>query len=198
MREVAEIKEDVKLHLRETEVLQKQWITYVFEAVEKLHSRVEENTLQVQKEREEFFRELVSLKDKLSEKISEVSKEQAVELKTLEEKLVEFIDYARNKFTDISTRVGVSIDEADERQTKDISNLEKSLRDELLVIVSNQNKENTKLSTELGALTTAQAVISTKVAVYVALVSLGTTTVIGVLATSLLFVFRDAFKAWLG
>lgn len=198
MREVAEIKEDVKLHLRETEILQKQWITYMFEALEKLHSRVEENTLQVQKEREEFFRELVSLKDKLSEKISEVSKEQAAELKTLEEKLVEFIEYVRNKFTDISICMGASIEEADERQTKDISKLEKSLRDELLIIVSNQNKENTKLSTELGILTTAQAVISTKVAVYVALVSLGTTTVIGVLATSLLFVFRDAFKAWLG
>lgn len=198
MREVAGTNEDVKIHLRESELMQKQWFTYVLDVVEKMHSRVEANALQLQKEREQIFRELVSLRDKLNDKISEVSKEQSEELKQLDTKLADFIESTRINFSETSDHVSVSIKELDGKQGKNLCALENKLRDELAILISKQHKENIKFDQGLGDLVTGQAVINTKLAVYVALISLGTTTVLGVLATSVLFVFKDALKAWLG
>lgn len=198
MREVAGTNEDVKIHLRESELMQKQWFTYVLDVVEKMHSRVEANTLQLQKEREQIFRELVSLRDVLNEKISEVSREQAEELKELDKKLIDFIESTRDKLSETSTGISTSINVLNDKQEKDLSILEKRLRDEIALLISKQHKENIKFDQGLGDLITGQAVINTKMAVYVALISLGTTTILGVLATSILFVFKDALKAWLG
>ena len=193
MHEDFDLKEDVKLHLRESATLQRQWFTYVFETVEKLTVRMEENTLQVQKEREEYFRSLVDLKEKLSDHISRVSKEQAVELKELEKKLLSFIDNVRVKLSDLD-----SVDAHNNKKGEEFILLEKNLKEELVKAVANQHEINTGFSSAIETLVGENTVIKTKLTVYVALISLGTTTIIGVLATSLLVIFKDVLKAWLG
>lgn len=193
MREELDLKEDVKLHLRESALLQKQWFTYVFEAVEKLNVRMEENTLQVQKEREEFFRALVDLKEKLNDQMSLVSKEQAAELKDLEKKLMGFIENVRVKFSDIDS-VGVY----NSKQGEGFVALEKQLREDIIKVVVEQQKVNTAFKEDINTLIEGHTIIKTKLTVYVALISLATTTIIGVLATSLLIIFKDVLKAWLG
>lgn len=193
MHEDFDLKEDVKLHLRESATLQRQWFTYVFETVEKLTVRMEENTLQVQKEREEYFRSLVDLKEKLSDHISRVSKEQAAELKELEKKLLSFIDNVRVKLSDLD-----SVDAHNNKKGEEFILLEKNLKEELVKVVANQHEINTGFSSTIETLVGENTVIKTKLTVYVALISLGTTTIIGVLATSLLVIFKDVLKAWLG
>lgn len=193
MREEFDLKDDVKLHLRESALLQKQWFAYVFDAVEKLNVRMEENTLQVQKEREEFFRALVDLKEKLSDHILMVSKEHTTELKILEKKLIDFIENTRIKFSDLD-----SIDAYNNKQGEGFITLEKQLRDDLINVTNDQQKINIDFKKKISTLTEGHTIIKTKLTVYVALISLGTTTIIGVLATSLLVIFKDVLKAWLG
>lgn len=198
MHENIDIQEDVKLHLRESALLQKQWFTYVFEAVEKLNVKVEETTLQVQKEREEFFRALVEQKEKLSAQISVASKDQATELKELEKKLLEFIETVRARFSKISTDVGHTIDEKAQESSKGLTTVEHDLRNAIESVVKTQEKINEKFDTGMDTLKTGHTVMKTKLAIYVAFISLSTSVVMGVFATTLVFFFRDAIKAWLG
>ena len=193
-----DIDNDVKLHLRESSLLQKQWFKYVFEAVEKLNVRMEENTLQVQKEREEFFRALVELKEKLREQVSTVSKEYAADLKELETKLMVLIENIHTNFAKLSVDLDGSIGGCKTDQGMGLTKLEKELRNEVDSIVRLQKEINEKILDNVDTLTNEYTIIKTKLTVYVALVSLGTTTIIGVLATSLLVIFKDVLKAWLG
>lgn len=198
MHDEFDINDDVKLHLRESSLLQRQWFKYVFETVEKLNVRIEENTLQVQKEREEFFRALVELREKLREQISTVSKEYAADLKELESRLLVLIENTHASVTKISDDLDCSLGGCKVSQGAELTKLETDLHNEVATIVNAQKELNKKMLDNIDLLTTGYAVIKTKLTVYVALVSVCTTAFIGILATSLLVVYKDFLKAWLG
>ena len=125
--------------------------------------------------------------------MSLVSKDQAAGLKDLEKKLMGFIENVRVKFSDIDS-VGVY----NSKQGEGFVALEKQLREDIIKIVVEQQKVNTAFKEDINTLTEGHTIIKTKLTVYVALISLATTTIIGVLATSLLIIFKDVLKAWLG
>lgn len=183
-----DIRGDLKsLHLLESDMLKRQWVTYVFEAVEKLHSKVEANTLQVQKEREEFFRALVELKDKLNDKLTLASKEQAVELKLLDEKLIKFIDEVAEKFNTTSISFNENISLCAAKQRGCIDNIKDDIENKIEDIVTDQvtvKLNLTEIKAQFGA--------------YIAIIVIGINVVLGVLATSLVVVFKDAIRNWLG
>lgn len=175
------------LHLLESDVLKRQWVTYVFEAVEKLHGRVEANTLQVQKEREEFFRALVELKDKLNERIAVSSKEQATELKKLEEKLTRFIDDVTERFKVSSETLTERMSVCAIKQHGCMDDMKKDIEEKIEDIVTDQvtvKLNLTEVKAQFGA--------------YIAMVVVGVNVILGVLATSMVVIFKDAIKNWLG
>jgi len=182
------IRGDLKsLHLLESDMLKRQWVTYVFEAVEKLHGKVEANTLQVQKEREEFFRALVELKDKLNDKLTLASKEQTTELKLLDEKLLKFIDEVTEKFNTINISFNESISLCATKQISCIDDIKNGIEEKIEDIVTDQvtvKLNLTEIKAQFGA--------------YIAMIVVGVNVVLGVLATSLVVVFKDAIRNWLG
>ncbi len=193
-----EIKDDVKLHLQESSIMQKQWINYVFEIIEKLHAKIDTNVLQVQKEREEVFRSLMELKEKLNDRINSEIKEQYRELKELEKKVNCFMEDSKSKVSELSNGVASSIDKCTVKYSKAIDDFAKEIRQEIKEASIAQQEINKRLTDELLALSEAQTKVQTKVGVYVTFVSIITTTIIGILATSLLVIFKDVLKAWLG
>lgn len=206
MNEDYDTKDDgVKLHLRESEALKKQWVTYVFETVQKLHDRVEANTLQVQKEREEFFHKLVELKEKLEEQLKDASKEQARELKKIDEKLTSFIKEVAERFTDVNECVDDCLTEQSDKNDDVSKELKDYIDEELSKIIekasgdaAKHEEEVKELKTMINTLVVSQEAIKTKLGVYVALITLGTTTILGVLATTLVVFFKESLRAWLG
>lgn len=175
------------LHLFESDMLKREWVTRVFDTVEKLHSKVEANTLQVQKEREEFFRALVELKDKLNDQINIASKEQAADLKTLEEKLSKFIEDVDDKFKESSTSFHDKVNTCSQDKLACIEHIRTELDDKIKNLVKDQ------ITDRLG-LTAVKA----QFGAYVALVVIGVNVVLGVLATSFVMVFKEAIIKWLG
>lgn len=175
------------LHLLESDILKRQWVTYVFEAVEKLHVKVEANTLQVQKEREEFFRSLVELKDNLNDKITVASKEQAAELKILEDKLTKFIDETFEKFNNSSDVFNERLSSYSLKQNDCIIDVKKGVEEKIEEVVADQvavKLNLTEVKAQFGA--------------YIAMVVIGVNVVLGILTTSLVVVFKDAIRNWLG
>jgi DNA anti-recombination protein RmuC len=175
------------LHLLETDILKRQWMTYVFEAVEKLHDKVEVTTLQVQKEREEFFRSLVELKDTLNDKIFVNSKEQTADLKLLEDKLTKLIDETVEKIKTSADTFDEQLSLCSEKQTTCIENMKEDVEDKIKDIVTDQitvKLNLTEVKSQFGA--------------YVAIIVIGVNVVLGVLTTSLVVIFKDALRNWLG
>lgn len=206
MNEYYDTKDDgVKLHLRESEALKKQWVTYVFEAINSLHEKVTANSMQVQKEREDFFHKLVELKEKLEEQLKDVSKEQAAELRKLDDKLTAFIKEAADKFISVNESMDGSLEIQSDKTEEVSKELRRYINEELAKIVMKAAEELEKQAEEIeglkkivGVVEISQETVKTKLGVYVALVTLGTTTILGVLGTTLVVFFKDALRAWLG
>lgn len=188
----------VKLHLRESEALRKQWVTYVFDAVQSLHDKVAANSLQLQKEREEVFHKLVELKEKLDEQIKDSSKEQAKELEKLDKKLTTFIQEVADGFSNVNTCVDDCLSEQSDKNAEVSKELKIYLDTELDKINDKVDDALKKLTEDVQGVLLSQTTVKAKLGVYIALITLGTTTVFGVLATSLIVMFKDALKAWLG
>jgi len=175
------------LHLLESDILKRQWVTYVFEAVEKLHVKVEANTLQLQKEREDFFRSLVELKEILNDRIIIASKEQASELKVLEDKLSKFIDETIEKFNNSSDIFNERLYSCSLKQNDFIVDVKKDVEEKIEEVVTDQvavKLNLTEVKAQFGA--------------YIAMVVIGVNVVLGVLTTSLVVIFKDAIRNWLG
>ncbi len=166
----------VKLHLQEAEIMKKEWYGYALSAIEKLHDKVEANAIQLQKEREEFFRSLVDLRDKLTEELKRSDTEKSIELKKVEEKLDAFISDMAGRFTSVNDCVEDSIEE--------------HLDGDKVVFKQMQD--------DIQKVKDSQLVVTAKVKIYIVLTGVIITTVMSSFAGGALLLFKDAIKTWIG
>jgi len=166
----------VKLHLQEAEIMKKEWYGYALSAIEKLHDKVEANAIQLQKEREEFFRSLVDLRDKLTEELKRSDTEKSIELKKVEEKLDAFISDMVGRFTSVNDCVEDTIEE--------------HLDGDKVVFKQMQD--------DIQKVKDSQLVVTAKVKIYIVLTGVIITTVMSSFAGGALLLFKDAIKTWIG
>jgi len=152
----------VHMHLEEAEIMKKQWFSYVFETLNRLHEQIAETSRQSQKDRDKIHQELIKLKEDL--------------------------------LLDLKANAAISSKELEKLETR-LQCIIRAVERQLNVFC----KEDFKcLDNKVDELSIKQTAIGTKLTAYIAMITIGVTSLLGVMATGVLMVFKDAIKAWIG
>lgn len=195
----------IHLHLEESEKKRKEWYDRVFDIAEKLHNKVEESTLRGKKDKEELLKLLMSHREKLLEIIQEAKIESKADLVKLEKDLNKVIESIKNNVGNLvtgNTELKLAI-ETESNVLKET--FRSNIDDRLSKHIESDEKEFDKIDGRVGAIETAlqtvglsQNTLKTKLGVYVVFITVITTSIITTIAGGLLFLFKEAIKAYLG
>ncbi len=189
---------NIKLHLKEADDIKKKWFSYVFDNIQKLHEKIEANTLQLHKEKEELLKLLIEYRDKLLDTIKESDAAKKQDLEKLRNYIEKTIDTIKIKLTGIT---------AEHTQLQNLIETELSiLRQEfkddissaLQIHVEDDNTRFELIETDIQSIKDIQIILKTKVGVYVVMLSLLITALVTTLSGGLIMLFKDAIKSYLG
>lgn len=190
--------DDIKLHLQEADDIKKKWFSYVFDNIQKLHEKIEANTLQLQKEKEELLKLLVDYRDKLLEVIKESDVEKRKDLEKLKEYVEKTIDEIKGKIRTLTSKHA----ELQHLIETELGVLRQEFKESIGLTLKNHIDDDTlrfdDLLEEIQAIKDGQTILKTKVGVYVVILSLVITAVVTTLSGGLLVLFKDIIKTYLG
>lgn len=199
--------EGVKLHLDEANFMKRQWFNQVVDNLERvtnnleaLQNKVDSFKLEVQKEREEAYRELISLRDDIYEKLQKISSSNRTDMEQCRTQITKAIDNLKDKVGCVDECVDKSIKDHSDDEDKKFAACKDELK-YMLSEVERLKKElhevSTKHQNDLTPILTRQTEIDTRLKVYIGLASLVATIFTTAAGGILLLVFKSAFKAWI-
>lgn len=171
-----EIDDSIRLHLQEAEFMKKEWISYVYSTIDGLSSKVNANSIQIQKEREYVITSLMELQEKITKELAKNNCANRADLKKLSKELDKFIKEIMEKFETVNDCIETSLDEHIEEEDLHFEELE----------------------SEIKTISDAQLVIKTKLGVYVVVITLVITAITTTITGGILVLFRDVIKTWIG
>ena len=190
--------DEVKLHLEEANVIKKEWFSYVFASIQRLSDKIENNTLQLQKEKEELLKILMTHRDELKKVIQDNELKHRDDLEKLRDNLDKIIN-------DIKSKLGALTNENTELKLlieTELNVLKKEFRDNLEITlrrhIEADEKRFTALEKKVGTMHNVQTILTAKVGVWVIVLSLIITGIVTTFAGGMLVVFKDAIMAYLG
>lgn len=193
-----ETDDGLKFHLQEAEDIKKQWFSYVFDNIQKLNDKIEINTLQLQKEKEELLKLLVEYRDKLLEAIKESDIEKRQDLEKLREYTEKTIDIITVKLVGLTTK-HFELRHLIETELAQLRHEFKNNIDSALQThIENDDIRFDLVETDIGKIKNIQTILKTKVGVYVVILSLLITAAVTTLSGGLIMLFKEAIKSYLG
>lgn len=190
--------DDVKLHLEEADEIKKKWFSYVFDSIQRLSDKIEANALQLQKEKEELLKLLMSHRDELKRAIQANDLKHKEDLEKLRDSLDIIIDDIKDKLSGL-TNENIELRLVIETE---LNVLKKEFRDNLETTLRRHMEADerrfTALEKKVGTMHNLQTILKTKVGVYVLVSSLIITAIVSTFAGGMLIVFKDAIMAYLG
>jgi len=190
--------DNIKLHLQEADDIKKKWFSYVFDNIQKLNDKIEVNTLQLQKEKEELLKLLVEYRDKLLEAIKESDIEKRQDLEKLRTYIEKKIDTITIKLTGLTTDNSELQHLIETGLTELRHEFKDSLDSVLQIHIEEDDRRFDSVETDIGKIRDNQTVLKTKVGIYVVMLSLFITAIVTALSGSLMMLFKDAIKSYLG
>ena len=188
--------DDVKLHLQEADDLKKQWFSYVFESIRKLYDKIELNSLQVKKEKEELLKILMDYRKEFSEGIQNYGSKTKDDLEKLRNNLETTIDAIEKQLNGMSlsnSELKHLLDnEANALKIEFMTKLETVLKIHIAEdeIKFGEIKDNIKIISD------ATLITKTKLGVYMVVISLVVSTFVGGTAVGIVVMFKNAIKAF--
>lgn len=190
--------EVIKLHLQEADDLKKKWFSYVFDSIQKLHDKMESNTLQLQKEKEELLKLLMEYRDKLLMVTRDNDYKHSEHLDKLKDNIDEAIEEIKIKL------VGVNSDNMELRHLfkTELSVAKQHSKDDVAETVRLHIVEDDKrfknISDELTDMKGLLTIVKTKVGVYILVISLIISAIVTTFSGGALILFKDTIKSFLG
>jgi len=190
--------DNIKLHLQEADDIKKKWFSYVFDNIQKLNDKIEVNTLQLQKEKEELLKLLVEYRDKLLEAIKESDIEKRQDLEKLRTYIEKTIDTITIKLTGLTTDHSELQHLIETGLTELRHEFKDSLDSALQTHIEEDDIRFELIETDIQSVKDIQIILKTKVGVYVVMLSLLITGIVTTLSSGLVMIFKDAIKSYLG
>lgn len=188
--------DDVKLHLQEADDLKKQWFNYVFESIRKLYDKIESNSLQVKKEKEELLKILMDYRKEFSENVQECGEKSKDDLEKLRNNLESTIDALQKQLNGISlsnSELKHLLDnEANALKIEFMTKLETVIK----IHIAEDELKFTEIKDSIKILSDATLVTKTKLGVYMVVISLVVSTLLGGTAVGIVVMFKNAIKAF--
>lgn len=190
--------EVIKLHLQEADDLKKKWFSYVFDSIQKLHDKMESNTLQLQKEKEELLKLLMEYRDKLLMVTRDNDYKHSEHLDKLKDNIDEAIEEIKIKL------VGVNSDNMELRHLfkTELSVAKQHSKDDVAETIRLHIVEDDKrfknISDELTDMKGLLTIVKTKVGVYILVISLIISAIVTTFSGGALILFKDTIKSFLG
>jgi len=188
--------EGVKLHLQEADNLKKQWFSYVFESIQKLHDKIEINTAQLRKEKEELLKILMAYKEELNKTTQENSTKHREDLERLKNGVELTISTIEKQLN------GIFLNNSELKHLIDneVHGLKMEFMDKIETVVkihiADDELKFKALSEALKTVGDESLVAKTRLGVYAVIISLIVTTFLGGTAVGLVALFKDAIKAF--
>ncbi len=141
--------------------------------------------------KKQWFSHVFETLNRLHEQITDNSRQAQKDRDKIYQELVKLKDDLLSDLKSNSAYSSKELEKVESRLQEIIKSVESQLNDFC--------KEDFKgLNDKVVTLTLKQTAMSTKLAAYVAMLTIGVTSVLGVLATGVLMLFKDAIKAWIG
>lgn len=187
----------IKLHLQEADDLKKQWFTYVFESIQKLYDKIEMNATTLRREKDDLLKILMDYRTEVNKDIQVHDLKNKDDLDKLRVNLEIAIDALEKQLNTISvsnSELEHLLDNArNELKIEFMIKLEAAFK----VHVTEDELKFKEIAAILKNINDSGIESKTKVGVYVTIITLIVTTLMGGTAVGLVMLFKNALKAFI-